>query len=815
MPETSVSRDRVRIGNRADGGYAYWLAKMYAFAALLIVVGTAVTAVWVYGAVARSAPKTPDLHAYGNVVPKVTRMTAVDGTVLGRFAKEWRELIPYDRIPKELVQAFLAVEDHAFFSHQGIYTKGIIRAAWRNITAGGVVEGGSTITQQVAKQFMGSQRTLSRKAKEAIVARRLESRYTKEEILSVYLNHIFLGSNAYGVQAAARRYFSRNVWQLDLGQMALIAGLARAPSRDSPLVSRSRAKGRRDVVLTKMARYGFIEQATASKWQAAPLGLAPFRSAFLDTSPYYAEHARRYVVAKYGADTLMKEGLTIETAAQPWMERVAYENVDWNARKQDKRQGWRGAEATLEGAARKIFRSRAATLYGVRPMVPGERYLGLVEEVSRREAKVLVGTAMHRLPLSQMRWASRWRVKEYSNDQKLYRVDRALRVGDVIWVSKPLARREKFTDWEVKYDEKGKPDAYWLPAKDFSLDDDIITLEQVPHPQAALIHFDWRTGYVNAMVGGSDHRRSQFNRAVQACRQPGSTYKPIYYALAMDEGYSFYTMLNDVAKKEAVVDPVTGKTWTPENLEGKVQIETSLESALVWSKNVPSVALFGKLGGDKVEKWARRLGFTSPIIPDKALALGASCTYPYEMGRAFAVFARNGKNLDLVFVRRVLDRAGNAREDHRVPSDPWMSPADRFDRIGYAAAHQPKQAIPARAAFLITKLLREVVRRGHARMVRQADIRAAGKTGTSSATMDMWFIGFTDRWLTVAWLGDDMRVRPLGRRDASYFTALPFWARYMRVVLGDRAKGDIPVAVPKGVDKDDQGGRRRRKRDRG
>ena len=275
---------RVRLANPADGGFLYWLAKLAAFGVAVVLAVVLVLAALVYGYFARTTPPAPDLRNYATVAPSVTRIYAADGTLLGEFADEWREVVAYDKLPKKLVDAFLSAEDHDFFDHGGIYFKGIVRAVWRNLTAGEFAQGGSTITQQVAKQFLvGPEKSLSRKAREAIIARRLEARYSKEEILSVYLNHIFLGSGAFGAPAAARRYFSKDVWDLDVGEMALIAGLARSPSRDSPLVAPDNARKRRDEMLDKMARYGYLTEAAAAEWKAKPLELHPYRDVFLTT----------------------------------------------------------------------------------------------------------------------------------------------------------------------------------------------------------------------------------------------------------------------------------------------------------------------------------------------------------------------------------------------------------------------------------------------------------------------------------------------------------------------------------------------------
>ena len=532
----------------------------------------------------------------------------------------------------------------------------------------------------------------------------------------------------------------------------------------------------------------------------------PRADVFLSTEPYFAEHVRLSLLKKYGLAKVMRGGLRVETTVWPWVDGVAYENVDFDARKQDKRQGWRGPEAHLdEGSPRAAFLARAAARYGDGLLAEGRRYLALVERVEGAGADVRVGPRTYRLPLRHMAWAARWSRTSYSNDHTITSAASALRAGDVVWVAPAPRRVRPFSDWT--FDDHLNP--HWLPEKDHGdARAGEVTLEQTPRVQAVLFTFDHRTGYVVAMVGGQDYGRSEYNRAVHrdACRQPGSTYKPIYYSAALDHGYSFDTMLDDVPKVE--VDPVTGEEWMPVNLHGTVDYSVSLEYALVYSKNIPSVQVFAKVGAKEVEKWARRLGFTSPIIADRALALGASCTYIDELSRAFAIFARNGRWLDLVYVRRVLDRDGRVLEDNTVYYDESLPPAARLDRLAATAGVRAREAIPARAAYLTTKLLRAAVTHGFSASLRAIDVPAAGKTGTSSATMDMWFVAFTSRWLTTAWIGDDLRERPLGQDDAAYMTTQPMWARYMKEATLGQPLADIPWEVPPGVKPGDRGGSR-------
>ena len=799
---------RVEIVNRADGGVLFWLGRLYAFAFFAVSALFALIVTCQIDSIAEETPHPEDFGTYASAAPTVSRLLAADGTAIGGFAEQWREIAAYDELPEPLIKAFLAAEDHRFFSHRGIDRRGILRAAWRNISAGDFAQGGSTITQQVAKQFLGSEKSISRKLKEAILALRIEARYSKKAILAVYLNHIFLGAGAYGVKAAANRYFSKKLSELTLGEMAMLAGLARAPSRYSPLANYKGAVARRDNVLDRMVRHGLADREQVAAAKAERLTLRPRREPFGATMPYAAENARRHVDTTLGPDALASGGLRIELAAEPVVEALAYENVDFGARKQDKRQGWRGPVAHLEEPDLSTFRKRAADLYGDGPLAPGKRYLAAVEEVKPGVATVRVGAVTYELPLANARWAYRWKARDAVNDRTIGTLARALEAGDIVWVARDAPVTEAFAD----YTAYGGATPNWInPPSErrlATLREEAtgrVILEQTPHPQVSILTVDHHTGYVVAMVGGNDAERSSFNRANQACRQPGSTYKPIYYSAALDEGYGFDTSLGDIPRKEAVVDEETGEVWIPENLGGTVDITVSLEYAMVYSKNVPSVGIFRRVGAEKVKAWARELGFTTPIIADKALALGASCTRLDELTAAFAVFAASGRRVRLNHIRRIIDRAGNAVEDNTATFDPMLAPADRLDRFAATAGVGPEQVISPRTAFLTSKLLRQAIRAGFASTVRKAGIIAAGKTGTSSATMDTSFVGYTSRWITAVWMGDDLRERPLGVDDAAYITAVPLWARYMRAASAGQPLAEIPWAVPEGVDPKDRG----------
>jgi penicillin-binding protein 1A len=804
---------RVEVENRTEGGFFVWLLKYYVFG-LLCAIGLVLLAGFgTYVYFAATVPTLPDVATYDEVAAATSVMRAWDGTPLAELASERREILSFEKFPPQLVHAFLAAEDRRFYEHRGLDYRGIGRALSANLRAGVVAQGGSTITQQVAKSFLSSERTIQRKIREAILARRIESRFSKRDILTLYLNQVFLGHGTYGVAAASRRYFDKAIADLDLGEMATLAGLVRAPSRFSPLTDLEASRARRDQVLGSMVAAGYVTDEEANRWRARPVVVRQRPDFFRTTSPYFTEHVRRDVIKRYGEKKLLEGGLHIETTVVPWVDIAAQENVDFSLRKLDKRQGWRGPVARVAGVSVDELRARMAARYGNEPPAEGRLYLGLVESVAPTgAAKVRVGGGVYTLPAESLLWAVPYSYTDSVNGRLLESPAGLLRAGDVIWVKNAYAsKRRRFSDWV--YDSKSE--VQWLPAYDQNASDKKqrgptppktveLTLEQTPRVEGAIFSYDHGTGYVVAMVGGEDYDRSEFNRVSQACRQPGSVYKPMYYSLALDKGYGFASLLNDLPRAE--VDPVTGEVWTPTNLNNTVEYQVTLEYALIWSKNVPSVQLFKLAGAKDVERWARRLGITTPIIADQALALGASCTRLDELTRAFSAFAREGVMVDPVYIRRIRDRSGVVVEDHTAPGDPVGAPSERLDRLVALAHVKAEPVISPRTAWLTSTLLRRVVTRGHAPSIRSAGLPAAGKTGTSSATMDTWFIGYTSRWMTTTWIGDDLRKRPLGFKDAAYMLTVPMFARYIHEVTAGQPLQEVPWHRPAGVKADDKGG---------
>lgn len=809
---------RVWVLNPARAGLFGWLLRYYAFAFACLVVAAVFVAHRVYRGYAAELPELGQVEQYDTIAPGVTRIHAADGSVIAELAREHRSYAALDDVPRDLIHAFLAAEDRRFFSHNGLDWRGLGRAIRANLRSGTVVQGGSTITQQVAKGFLSDERTLDRKLREALLSLRIESRLGKRRILEIYLNKIFLGHGAYGVAAAASRYFGKDLDELSLAECAMIAGLARAPSRYSPVTSPERALARRRVVLQDMVEAGYISVEQKELASAEPLRLVAPVDVFRLRAPFYAEHVRREVAARFGEAALLQDGLQIETPARLDLGKLAHAAIDAAVRKIDRRQGWRGPVAHLaEASARASFRERAAAEYGADGLSaePTRWRLGLVTEADARRARVAVGAAEALLPLKRMNWAARYDRNATANDATIAKVTDAIEVGDVVWVRPALKRKPGAAEDADEGRDPPKPGpgdgaeatkpAAPRPAEppsppeiDAETGLPVLELGQTPRVEAALYTMQLDSGYVDAMEGGADYDRSQFNRTTQACRQPGSVFKAIYYALALDGAQ--WRMDSVLEDRPYVPEP--GEAWNPQNLGQTLDGEVLLRTALIRSLNLPSIRLFQSLGADKVVAWARRLGFSTELIADRALSLGASCVHIDELSRAFAIFARGGSWVDPVYVRRILNKRGEVLLDQRSPQDPDLDVAGRLDRMGSLALAGPRQVIDERSAFLITRLLREVVTAGIGARAGRIGVPVGGKTGTASKhtnVTDTWFVGFTSREVTAAWMGDDTYERSLGEEDASYTTAVPMWQQYMTQVVAGVPHDALPRSRPPGL----------------
>jgi penicillin-binding protein 1A len=490
----------------------------------------------IYLLVEDSLPTLPELEQYNPAL--TTRVYDQSGILMGEFAIERRDVVAADRIPRALVEAFIASEDDNFFSHSGIDPMGILRAAIKNLQAGRIVQGGSTITQQVAKSFIGRQKTFTRKFKEAILARRMEKKFKKEDILYLYLNQIYLGHGSYGVQAAARNYFHKNAWELSLPEMATLAGLPQAPSDYDPVDRPKMALERRGYVLTRMREEGFITAEEEKAANIAALEAHPIPDLFRNRGPYFTEEIRRRIQQRYGTEGVYEGGLTVETSLDLDWQHAAQQVINRGLRYIDHRQGYRGALTKLDSKEKiKDFLDKVQEQLGAGELEIGRSLPGVVEAVSENRIEVAVGHNRGVLPIMGMRWArpSNPTVHFQSAMARVKDARRVLRPGDIV-----LVRR-------------ADPKALMIhePAalrKILPENGTVFALEQIPGVQGALISIEPRLGYVRAMIGGYNFLDSEFNRVLQACRQPGSAFKPVHYSLAIEEKeYNPATIIIDSA----------------------------------------------------------------------------------------------------------------------------------------------------------------------------------------------------------------------------------------------------------------------------
>ncbi len=683
--------------------------------------------------------------------------------VVGKFLLDNRIPISYEKIPKPLIQAFLAAEDAEFFQHRGIDYKGIARAVFKNLIAGRVVQGGSTITQQVTKTFfLTPKRSFLRKLKEVAYSFGLERNLTKEEILALYLNHIYLGNGAYGVEAAAESYFNKRTEQLNLSEIALLAGLVKAPSRYSPVNNLPRAKERQNYVLTRMTELGFITQKQKEKALRTPLKIQPRGGAFFSKAPYFTELIRHQIERKYGKEKLYKEGLRIYTTLDLDLQIAAQKSIEVGLRELDKRQGFRGPIQTLTSdELRNLTKRKRGTL---QPLSPNEIFEGVI--LSKDDAKKLymvwVEDRKGLLPYSEMTWALQIKPSTHFKPTHVKTPADLLKTGDVV---------------HVKVKETAK--------KDQPL---VLSLEQEPLVQGALICSDPKTGYVKAMVGGRDFSESQFNRAVHSRRQPGSAFKPFIYAAALEKGYTPSTILMDSPVEYSDYDG--GYYWAPKNYDKNFMGPITFRNALAHSRNVVTVKILEDIGIGHALKFFKKMGIESPIKRDLSIALGTSGVSMLELISSFAVFANGGERIQPIFIKKIVTMKGEVLEES-TPFIEYEEPEEEGDEAEEVAPSPPKplpvlreQVLSPQNAFIITHLLEGVVQHGTGQRAKVLGRPIAGKTGTSSDYADAWFIGYTPSLLAGVWVGFDDKTS-LGRNETGSRAALPIFISFMEKALRD------------------------------
>ncbi|RKG51075.1 PBP1A family penicillin-binding protein [Corallococcus sp. AB011P] len=764
------------------------LGLMGATAGVLAVVGA-------YYVFSDGLPAIPKVDEYWP--PIVTEVYTDDAVLAGEFYNERRKVVPYERIPKRLVQAFIASEDSSFFDHFGVDVLGTTRAVSKTVMtklglrAGGV-QGGSTLTQQTAKAVLisaegykeATAKTPKRKIREAILAFRLEQALTKEEILYLYLNNVFLGHHSYGVQSAAENYYRKDVRDLTLGEMTLIAGLPQAPSRYSPFLRPEAAKKRRSYVLGRMLTEGMISKAEHDQANAEPVKVYPVEDVFHEFAPYFVEQVRKDVVDRYGNPVLLKEGLKVFTTMDSERQRAAQDSVLDGLMSVDKRQGWRGPVMQLATEPeRSAFITKAKKAMGKEELVENRLYVGVVTRIDDdgKGSDVQVGPHQGRLPLLGMRWARKVNPESYYPASMITSVKKAVAVGDVV-VLRHVVKKE-LTDDKEQWDKKLAED---IPEEGVKL----FRLEQTPEAQSALVSIDPHRQYLTAMVGGYDFDDNEFNRAFQACRQPGSSFKPFVYSAALEQlNWTEATVIVDSPIVEH--DPDNKVSWKPANYSEEFVGDVLLRTALVNSMNIPAVKTFGAVGVHNMADWSKKLGLTTPMNMDFSAALGSSCVYPFDLASAYATFNRYGRKKPTYFIRKVEDRFGRTLEDHTAFDDAWAPLQDRV-AAGYARLFEPgEQVMSAETGFILTHLLRGVVLQGTGGPAQRLGKPAAGKTGTTNDSFDAWFAAYTKDLVTVAWVGYDLNPHPLGRYETGGRAALPIWLNYMKRALEGRPQSEF------------------------
>ncbi|MBX5481542.1 MAG: transglycosylase domain-containing protein [Myxococcaceae bacterium] len=632
-------------------------------------------------------------------------------------------------------------------------------------------------------------KTLERKIREAILARRLESALTKEDILYLYLNNVYLGHHSYGVQAAAENYFRKDVTQLTLAEMALIAGLPQAPSRYSPFLNPEAAKKRRGYVLTRMLHEGMITRAEYDQAQAEEVKAYPVEDVFHEFAPYFVEQVRRDVAARYGNETLLNEGLRIYTTMDSEKQRAAQEAMFYGLLEVDKRQGFRGVLGNLAKSEWEAFLDKADRALGDEQIQKEHFYVALVTGVDAdgQSADVQVGHFKGKLPLLGMRWARKLNPEAYYPSSLIDTIRGVLRPGDLILVRATDA--DGLTD-----DDKTAGEAM---KRKLPRDVQLFRLEQEPELQGALVSIDpWRQ-YLVAMVGGYDFDANEYNRAFQACRQPGSSFKPFVYSAAIE--LLKWTEATVIVDSPIVYDDPTSEVrWKPENYSSDFQGDVLLRTALINSMNIPAVKTFGAVGVQRMTDWAHKLGLTTPINQDFSAALGSSCVYPYELAGVYATFARFGNKRPTYFVRKIEDRYGRTLEDHTAYDDPWAPLQDRIAGAYARLYDQGEQVMSKETGFILVDLLRGVVREGTGVAAMRLGKPAAGKTGTTNDSFDAWFSAFTHDLVATSWVGYDLNPHPLGRYETGGRASLPIWLAYMKKALDGVPQPDF--TPPPGAD---------------
>jgi len=711
-------------------------------------------------------PDLPDDEEIREVQLQVPlRVYAANGELVAEFGEQRREPVTMDQVPEQLIQAILAAEDDGFYSHPGVDFAGVLRAAIQNLRSGQTQQGASTITMQVARNyFLTREKTYTRKIKEALLAFRLERMLTKDQILELYLNKIFLGHRSYGYAAAARTYYDTPLDELTLPQMAMLAGLPKAPSRDNPFTNPQRAVERRNYVLARMGELGYIDDATQAAARRAELSAARHSISTDVEAPYVAEMVRDYMLERYGEEVYW-EGYKVYTTIVPGLQHNANAALRAGLLAYSHRHGYRGPLATtglnLE-SAREDLNETLAEYPASGDLLPA---VILAVEDKSATAYTRAGEIIE-IPWQGLAWARRFQTTT-SVGQKPEEAADVVSPGDVVYVQRAGEEQQQ---------------ASWR-------------LTQLPDVAGGLVSLDPRSGAIQSLIGGFDFYLGKFNRIVQAERQPGSNIKPFIFSAAMDNGF---TPASRVSGGPIVVDNQDQDAlWRPENYSGKFFGPTRLRTALMKSMNLVSVRVARAVGLDTTRQHLARFGFDPQSLPNGlSLALGSGTVPPMTVARAYGVLANGGFLVEPYFINWVEDTSGRIIEQARPAVACNYCTPPSFE----ARPERPRQAprvISPENRFLVTSMMRDVVRRGTGRRalaLGRADL--AGKTGTTNDFRDAWFSGFNDDVVTTVWVGfDDSRT--LGRGEAGSSAALPIWVDYMEEAL--QGVPESPLIKPDNV----------------
>ena len=674
-----------------------------------------------------------------------TTIYADDGRVLGHVRIEKGVYVPIQKIPKAMKNAILATEDPRFYQHSGIDYRGIMRAALKNIMRFRVSQGGSTITQQLTKVvFLSPERSFIRKIREIILARRLEKEITKDEILELYLNKIYFGHGAYGVQMAAKTYFGKDISAVNQAEAALLAGLPKSPMVYSPYSDIDLTKLRQSQVLRRMVEEGYLTEVQAAKIYEQPLNLENLRSQE-ELAPHVVDHIRKYILAKYGEDKLYNGGMKVYTSIDFDLQRTATASLKEGLRALDKRQGFRGRVGYKEV---KVMPAQPGTLRVV--VKSGEVFNAHVLDVGEYYITVKGRGMIGYILKDDMAWAL-IKPKKHKDDPDEFKLPSEIaQVGDIIKV--------RFKD----YDRKKQTASFQL--------------EQTPLVEGAVVVLEPYTGYIRALVGGYDFVEGGFNHATDARRQPGSAFKPFIYGAALEakEGDHYkYTPASIIMDLPVIHEKTEqDKGWKPENYDERFLGPMRLRTALALSRNAVTVRLLEDIGLSRAVDFARRAGITSPINEDYTSALGSSVVTPLELTSAYATFAGQGVRSEPILIKSVVAGRGVTLEG--------------FDP-------QPQEALDQVTAYLVTSLLESVVQEGTGRGAKVLNKPLAGKTGTTNNYVDAWFVGYSPSIVTGVWVGYDNAKASLGDKETGARAALPIWIGVMSKALAERPSEDFPV----------------------